>query len=270
MATKYFTKWVEAKSYAELTSREVCNFVEENIVTRFGVPETIITDNGTIFVSDRFKEYTSGLNPRLEESLPYYPQANGQAEASNKILIGILEKMVKEKPGMWHLKLNKALWAYRTSPRSAIGITPYALTYGHDAMLPVELSVNSLRIIEQRSLFSAEYGQAIRQKLEDLEEARLDAFNLLAAQKKIAKRAYNQRVKQKTFGEGDLVWQTILPVRIKDPRFGKWSPNWEGPFIVHKVLGNGAYRLKDRTGLIHKLLINGKFLNKCYPVTWEM
>ena len=144
VATDYFTKWVEAKSYTELTSREVCNLVEENIVTRFGEPETIITDNGTIFTSDRFKEYTSGLNIRLEQSTPYYPQGNGQAEASNKVLIGILEKMVKEKPGMWHLKLNEALWAHRTSPRSATGMTSYALTYGHDAILPVELSVNSL------------------------------------------------------------------------------------------------------------------------------
>ena len=118
VATDYFTKWVEAKSYAELTSREVCNFVEENIVTRFGVPETIITDNGTIFTSDRFKEYMSRSNIRLEQSTPYYPHANGQAKASNKVLIGILEKMVKEKPDMWHLKLNEALWAYRTSPRS--------------------------------------------------------------------------------------------------------------------------------------------------------
>ena len=62
VATYYFTKWFEAKSYAELTSKEVCDFVEENIVTRFGVPETIITDNGTIFTSDRFKEYTSRLS----------------------------------------------------------------------------------------------------------------------------------------------------------------------------------------------------------------
>ena len=155
VATDYFTKWVEAKTYAELTSREVCNFMEENIVTRFGVPETIIPDNGTIFTSDRFKECTSRLNIRLEQSTPYYPQTNGQAEASNKVFIGILEKMVKEKPGMWHLKLNEALWAYRTSPRSATGTTSYALTYGHDAMLPVELSVNSLRIIEHSSLFSA-------------------------------------------------------------------------------------------------------------------
>ena len=105
----------------------------------------------------------------------------------------------------------------------------------------------------------------MRQELEDLEEARLDACNLLVAQKKIAERAYNQWVRQKTFGEGELVWQTVLPIGVKDPRFGKWSPNWEGPFIIHKVLGKRAYRLKDRTSLIHKLPINGKFLKKYYP-----
>ncbi|XP_070678096.1 uncharacterized protein [Malus domestica] len=86
----------------------------------------------------------------------------------------------------------------------------------------------------------------------------------------IAERAYNQKVRQKTFGEGELVWQTVLPVGLKDPRFGKWSPNWEGPFIVHKVYGKGVYHLKDRTGVVHRLPINGKFLKKYYPVTWEM
>ena len=109
VATDYFTKWVEAKSYAELTSREVCSFVEENIMTRFGVPETIITDNGMIFTSDRFKEYTSGLSIRLEQSTPYYPQANGQAEASNKVLIGILEKNGEGKA--WYVA-SKAKWSF--------------------------------------------------------------------------------------------------------------------------------------------------------------
>ncbi|XP_070668991.1 uncharacterized protein [Malus domestica] len=193
MATDYFTKWVEAKSYVELTSNEVCDFVEEHIVTRFGVPTTIITDNGTIFTAERFKEYTASLKFGL--SSPHHT---------------IHKQMDKPK---------------QTSPRSATGTTPYALTYGHDAMLLVELSVNSLRVIEQSSLSNAEYNQTMLQELEDLKEDRLDVYNLLVAQKKIAKRAYNQRVKQKTFGEGELVWQTVLPVGIKDPRFSKWSPN---------------------------------------------
>ena len=149
VAIYYFTKWVEAKSYADLTSKEVCDFVEEHIVTRFGMPETIITDNGTIFTADRFKEYMTMLRIRLEQSTPYYPQANGQAEVSNKVLIGILEKMIKEKPGMWHFKLNEALWAYWTSPQSKTRTTPYELSYGNDVILPVKLSINSLRVVEQ-------------------------------------------------------------------------------------------------------------------------
>ncbi|XP_070667444.1 uncharacterized protein [Malus domestica] len=206
---------------------------KEHIVTRFDVPETIITDNGTIFTAERFKEYTASLKIQLEQSTPYYPQANRQAKISDR---------------------DNTL----------------CTNLGHDAMLPVELSINSLRIIEQSSLFSAEYNQSMRQELEDLEQARLDAYNLLVAQKRIVEQAYNQKVRQKTFGEGELVWQTVLPVGLKDPRFGKWSPNWEGSFVVHKVYGNGAYHLRDQTGLVHKLPINGKFLKKNYPVTWEM
>ncbi|KAM1083168.1 hypothetical protein EV1_021439 [Malus domestica] len=159
-----------------------------------------------IFTSDRFKEYTENLKIRLEQSTSYYPQPNGQTEVSNKVLIGILEKIVKEKPSIWYLKISEALWAYHTSLRTTTRTTPYALTYGHDAMLPVELSINSLHIIEQSSLFNAEYGWAMRQELEDLEKARLDAYNLLVAQKKIAEQAYNQRVGPKTFSEGKLVW----------------------------------------------------------------
>ncbi|KAM1513245.1 hypothetical protein ACFX1Z_024697 [Malus domestica] len=66
VATDYFTKWVEVKSYAELTSKEVCDFVKEDVVTRFGVARTIITDNGTIFTAERFKEYTASLKIQLE------------------------------------------------------------------------------------------------------------------------------------------------------------------------------------------------------------
>ncbi|XP_009338033.2 uncharacterized protein K02A2.6-like [Pyrus x bretschneideri] len=188
MVTDYFTKWVEAKSYVELTTKEVCNFVEENIMARFGMPKTIITDNGIIFIADMFKEYMVNLNIRLKQSTLYYPQVNRQAEASNNVLIGILEKMARERLGMSYLKLNEALWAYRTSFRLATGTTLYMLTYGQDAMLQVKLSTNALRVIGQSSLFSAEYSQAMRQKLEDLEEIWLDAYNLLVAHKKIVER----------------------------------------------------------------------------------
>ncbi|CAL2228529.1 unnamed protein product [Prunus armeniaca] len=75
------------------------------------------------------------------------------------------------------------------------------------------------------------------QELDDLDEVRLGALGRLKAQKEVVAGAYDKRTKAKSFRVGDLVWKTILPVGSKDPKFGKWSPTWEGPFLVHKVSG---------------------------------
>lgn len=270
VATDYFTKWVEAESYESVTSAEVIKFIEEKIVHRFGIPEVIMADNGPVFVSQAIENYSLGRGIRIVHSTPYYPQSNGQAEASNKVIKGILQKMVADRPDRWHEKLSDTLWAYRTSRRSATGTTPFALTYGHDAVLPMEVQIRSLRVQQQFAIDSPEYTQAMLQDLEDLDSVRLDAYELLQAQKQIAIRAYNQRVKYKGFAEGEMVWKSVLPIGLKDPRYGKWSPNWEGPFIIEKVLGKGAYQLMDLNGDMHERPINGQYLKKYYPSVWEM
>ncbi|CAL8151931.1 unnamed protein product [Prunus armeniaca] len=140
--------------------------------------------------------------------------------------------MIEEKPRAWHDLLPEALWAYQVSKRSATGTSPYALTYGHDAIVLMELKVRSLRVTERPGQEERDYAQAMAQELEDLEQSRLDAYNLVHAQKQIAAKAYSRKVKQKTFAEGDLVWRAVLPIGTKDPRFGKFSPNWERPFII--------------------------------------
>ncbi|CAL8992966.1 unnamed protein product [Prunus brigantina] len=216
VATDYFTKWVEAESYRSISSTQVVKFFESHIVHRFGIPETIMVDNGPVFISAETREYADRMGIKLVHSTPYYPQSNGQAEAS-----------------------NKALWACRISKKSATGTSPYALTYGHDAIVPMELKVRSLRVTERPQQDEKSYTAAMTQELEDLEQSRIDAGNLMQAQKQIAARAYNRKVKQKTFAEGDLVWQAVLPIGTKDPRLGKFSPNWEGPFAVSGGIGGG-------------------------------
>ncbi|CAL2247125.1 unnamed protein product [Prunus armeniaca] len=107
------------------------------------------------------------------------------------------------------------------------------------------------------------------QESEDLEQSRLDAYNLMQAQKQVTARSYNKKVKQRTFAEGDLVWRAVLPIETKDPRFGKFSPNWEGPFIIDRILGRDTFQLRDRDGELHNLLINGQYLKKFPPSFWE-
>jgi len=107
--TDYFTKWIEAEAYAQVTDKEVRGFVWKNIICRHGLPYEIVTDNGSQFMSGNFKEFCSRWNIRLSPSTPRYPQGNGQAESSNKLIIDGIMKRLDLKKGHWADKLDGVL-----------------------------------------------------------------------------------------------------------------------------------------------------------------
>ncbi|CAL8174771.1 unnamed protein product [Prunus armeniaca] len=124
VATDYFTKWVEAKLVKSTTSQEIITFIEKHIIQRFCIPESITTDRGSSFISGEMLDMAEAFKFKLLQSTPYYAQANGQVESSNKVIINIIKKMLEKNPKQWHEKLSKTLWAYRTSKRKATGMTP--------------------------------------------------------------------------------------------------------------------------------------------------
>ena len=87
VGTDYFTKWVEAEPLANIRDVDVKKFIWRNIVTRFGVPRTLISDNGLQFDSKAFRRYYFELGITNRYSTPVYPQGNGQAEAVNKVIV---------------------------------------------------------------------------------------------------------------------------------------------------------------------------------------
>lgn len=89
-ATEYYTKWAEAEPYPRITTKTVVRFIIKNIISRFGVPKIFVTDNGQQFDSDEMWGLCRRFGIELHHSAPYYPQSNGQAEATNKTLISIL------------------------------------------------------------------------------------------------------------------------------------------------------------------------------------
>ena len=103
----------------------VIDFIQDHILCRFGISETITTDQGSVFTGRKIQEFAQEVGIKLLTSTPYYAQANGQVEAANKVIIGLIKKHIGKRPRNWHKTLNQALWACGTSPKEATGTTPF-------------------------------------------------------------------------------------------------------------------------------------------------
>nr|XP_023921285.1 uncharacterized protein LOC112032757 [Quercus suber] len=99
----YFTKWAEIEALVNIRDMDVKKFIWRNIVTRFGIPESLVSDN-SFDITNRYSTLT-------------YPQSNGQAEATNKVIVNRLKKRLEDAKGRWAKELPSVLWAYRTTPR---------------------------------------------------------------------------------------------------------------------------------------------------------
>jgi len=141
----YFTKWIEAEPLASISAKNVQNFVWRSIVCRFGVPHTIITDNGRQFIDRGLQSFYDDLGIKSITTSVEHPQTNGQAEAANKVILNELKKRLGKAKGRWTEELIEVLWAYSCTPQTTTQETPYSLTYGTEAMIPVEVAEPTIR-----------------------------------------------------------------------------------------------------------------------------
>ncbi|KAJ9691124.1 hypothetical protein PVL29_013344 [Vitis rotundifolia] len=244
VAIDYFTKWVEAASYARLTSSGVASFIRSHIICRYGVPHELISDRGVHFRAE-VDTLVQRYGIRHHRSSAYRPQTNGAVEAANKNVKRILWRMV-ETSRDWSKKLPFALWAYRTSFRTSTGATPYSLVYGMEAVLPVEIEMGSLRVALEQQIPEADWAQARFDQLNLLDERRLRAADHVRAYQRKMARAFKKRVKPRPLRIGDLVLKVIRGL-IRDPR-GKFRPNWSRPYFIRELTPEGAVWLMDLDG----------------------
>jgi hypothetical protein len=112
--------------------------------------------------------------------------------------------------------LSEALWAHIISKHSATKVSFFELVYRQEAVLPVEISLNAVRFARQNDLTVMDYYNSMMDNINEVTDKRVIALGTIEKDKiKIAK-AYNKKVKAKSFQVGDLVWKTILPLRSKD------------------------------------------------------
>jgi hypothetical protein len=228
VATDYFTKWMEAVTLKNMTHKEVIHFILEHIIHIFNIPQTLTMDQGSSFMSHQVCDFAESLKIKLLSSSPYYAQANGRADSSNKTLNKLIKKKIEENLKRWHEVLSEALWTHRISKHSTIKVTPFELIYRQEVILPVEVNLDALRIARQTKLSTLDYHNLMLNRLDEVSNERVKVLGEIERDKLRVAKAYNKRVKEKSFQVRDLVWKTILPIGSRSSKFRKWSPNWEG------------------------------------------
>ena len=244
VAVDYFTKWAEAELLATITEQKIRNFVWRAIVCRFGIPRALVSDNGKQFDNSKFIDFCAELGIKNYYSSPAHPQSNGQAEVTIRTLKAALKTKLEDLKGKWVEYLPEVLWAYRTTQKSATRETPFALAFGIKAVAPVKVGLKSPRI----KLASVEHNdEALRLNLDLLDEKREQVLRRTEVYQRKTASYYNQKVRPRSYMPGDLVLKKLLPAR-KNPTHGKLGPNWEGPYIISRVVRPGNYELHTEEG----------------------
>jgi transposase InsO family protein len=148
VAVEYFSKWIEAKPLATITSAMVQKFFWQNIVCCFGVPKAITVDNGTQFDAETFKTFCSQNGTKIHFALVRHPESNGLVERANGIIItGIMKSIFNQPKEKWSDELIKVVQNHNTVVLRSTGFTPFKLMFDDEAITPEEARTDSIRIL---------------------------------------------------------------------------------------------------------------------------
>ncbi|KAL0408262.1 UNVERIFIED_CONTAM: hypothetical protein Sradi_1760600 [Sesamum radiatum] len=216
-----------------------------------------VSDNGTQFSGNKLREWCKGLAIKQFFTSVSNPQANGQTEVTNRTILQHLKTRLGSAKGAWVDELPSVLWAYRTTPRTTTGESPFNLCYGTEAVAPAEIGELSWRVKHYDSTSNA---QGMRVNLDLIEEAREKAAVRLLCIKLEWPRRTTPESEPRNFQVGDLV---MRKAEASGP-IGKLDPKWEGPYKVMEIVNAGAYRLQHLNGKERPAHVNIVNLKKYY------
>jgi hypothetical protein len=217
------------------------DFLEDRIITRFGVPSKIMTDNAKAFCSAEMSSFCFKYGIILSHASDYYPQGNGQAESSNKNLMTIVKIIVGENKRSWYGKIKHALWVDRNTEKATTGKSPFELVYGLEARLPMHLRLPTYGSVEYFSTEQYAVQNRVNQIIE-LEENIRRAYDQNCRNRSKVKKDFDKSSKQRDFIIGDtvLLWDKG---REKPGKHGKFDSLWLGPYVIREIAGPNSFHL---------------------------
>eukprot|EP00253_Pinus_taeda_P006011 PITA_06011 len=263
-ATDYFTKWVEAIPLKTTNSEAIIEFIDQFIITRFGVSNALVFDNASYFSGNAMFNFTIKRGFKLKYLANYYPQGNGLAESTNKNLIKVIKRTIEQNHKTWHKSLLFALWADRITQKTSIGSSPFKLVYGKEVVLPTNLILPSLALVQFIEETPSSSLQLRHDQILKLEEEREKAKIIHAKHQQIIKASFDSISSgSKQFQVGDLVlkWDKAHEDKGKHTKFQKM---WLGPFQICEKIGHSTFMLQDSSGLRDSLPVNGLVLKKIF------
>lgn len=241
IATNYFTKWIEVVALKEANKNSILNFYQ-NLVSRFGTPNSIISNNYLAFISLKIFVWSVKNNIFLNTSSNYYLHGNGQEESTNKNLIKIIKKNIEDNQRTWHEKLKLALWDDRITPKRATSCSPYVLTYGKEAKLPIFVEFPTLNFIKELELLEEQPMGARLAQLMELEETRKEELRKLEIHQAHMKSYFEKRARPRDFTVGNLVFKWDEH-KSKPGKHSKFDVIWDGPYMIIECKKCNSFQL---------------------------
>ena len=237
VAQDYFTKWPIVAPTKSTNTDEALTFVWSNIVSQFGTPEKIITDQGSAFISDHWKRTMKKWHIKHITTTAMNPQANGQVERFNQTLIKMICRSLMAEKTKWVEQIPTVLLAYRTSVQATTNVTPSELLYGFQMKLPIDNKF----VTQPEEILEDEYGKQL-DELKSLEQRRLLAADRIEKQKEKMKQKSLTKEQPKEYEVGDKV------LLYSPKKQHKLMQNTTGPYRIKAVLGKRRYLLETLGG----------------------